>query len=211
MHRLILWTTAIAVAALNGCAASRSIEAAAASDAQRRADIQVALDRHRAESDAIRERQTQQEREAREAADARRAAVFAPVEARVEQWKLERDQAVQDARDAFTEWQLSAQCQEHDSQAVLARILRLREYVHTEVHGGAPSITGSTARDIHAPLTFAFADECLQRRHLSTADAAYRSLIEFYVGPAYSGIRDRARLGIDDVRDARVMVRVEPE
>lgn len=59
------------------------------------------------------------------------------------------------------------------------------------------------ARERHAALAFAFAEEALNRGCLDDADRVYRRMIEFYVGAGYSGIRDRARLGVEDVRSTR--------
>lgn len=59
------------------------------------------------------------------------------------------------------------------------------------------------ARERHTALTFQYADAALHRRCLEAADRTCRRVFDFYVGALYSGIRDRARLGIDDVRAAR--------
>ena len=59
------------------------------------------------------------------------------------------------------------------------------------------------ARQWHTDLTFRFANHAVENGCLDHADQVYRRLIEFYAGPAYSGIRDRARLGIEDVRAAK--------
>lgn len=59
------------------------------------------------------------------------------------------------------------------------------------------------ARDRHTELAFAFADEALSRNCLDSADRVYRDHSTFHVGATYSGIRDRAKLGIEDVRSRR--------
>ena len=46
-------------------------------------------------------------------------------------------------------------------------------------------------------------DGALKSGCLDVADQAYRRIISYYTGSAYAGIRDRAKLGIDDVRSAR--------
>jgi hypothetical protein len=59
------------------------------------------------------------------------------------------------------------------------------------------------ARERHTSLAFALADGALKNGCLDAADHAYRRIISYYTGSAYSGIRDRAKLGVDDVRAAR--------
>ena len=59
------------------------------------------------------------------------------------------------------------------------------------------------ARDRHTDLSFKYADSALSKSCLDEAEAAYKSIINFYVGGFYAGIRDRARVGLDDVREAR--------
>ena len=59
------------------------------------------------------------------------------------------------------------------------------------------------ARDRHTDLSFRYADAALHKNCLDRSDRVYRDLIHFYVGGTYSGIRDRARVGIDDVRARR--------
>lgn len=58
-------------------------------------------------------------------------------------------------------------------------------------------------RERHTSLGFAFAEEAMRKGALDSADRVYRRMVEFYVGNAYSGIRDRARIGIDDLRARR--------
>lgn len=59
------------------------------------------------------------------------------------------------------------------------------------------------SKNQHRELAFGFADESLKRECLDNADTTYRSLVNFYIGGAYVGIRDRAKIGIDDVRSAK--------
>lgn len=59
------------------------------------------------------------------------------------------------------------------------------------------------SKDHHTEIAFSFADKAKNKRCLDIADQQYRDLIDMYVGSAYSGIRDRAKIGIDDVREAR--------
>lgn len=59
------------------------------------------------------------------------------------------------------------------------------------------------ARQRHTALAFGYAEAALKKRCLDAADRICRGLVHFYVGAAYSGMRDRARICIDDVRDAR--------
>lgn len=55
----------------------------------------------------------------------------------------------------------------------------------------------------HQNLSFEFADSALKKGCLDDANIVYRDIVNMYVGQAYGGIRDRARLGIDDVRAAK--------
>ena len=57
--------------------------------------------------------------------------------------------------------------------------------------------------DYHTTMVFEFGDTAFEKRCLDDADWAYRHVIRTYTGTAYSGIRDRARLGVEDVRVAR--------
>jgi hypothetical protein len=92
--------------------------------------------------------------------------------------------------------------------AVLARIVELERQVSL-FHAAGVSYDEATARDQHTAVAFAFAEEAIRRKDLNVAVRVYRRLIEFYVGGTYSGIRDRARLGIDDVRESRRNVKAE--
>lgn len=52
-------------------------------------------------------------------------------------------------------------------------------------------------------IQFALAQAALTQKCLDLADGIYRDIIQTYTGSAYAGIRERARVGLDDVRDAR--------
>lgn len=60
------------------------------------------------------------------------------------------------------------------------------------------------SRERHLDLAFGFADTALTKGDLEAADHVYRGLIAFYVGGTYDGIRDRAMLGLRDIRYAEV-------
>ena len=55
------------------------------------------------------------------------------------------------------------------------------------------------------PLTASFrlsvADKALKKQCLDIADDQYRQVMSIYTGSAYSALRDRAKIGIDDVRE----------
>ncbi len=59
------------------------------------------------------------------------------------------------------------------------------------------------ACDQYTDLAFTYADNALKRREFDTADRAYRDIISLLVGSSYSGIRERAKIGLDDIREAR--------
>lgn len=93
-------------------------------------------------------------------------------------------------------------CQNADSAQVETNIAELQDLV------GSFNLTGirdleNTARQRHTALAFGYADSALGKGCLDEAEATYRELVTFYVGSAYDGIRDRATIGIDDVRTAR--------
>ncbi len=69
--------------------------------------------------------------------------------------------------------------------------------------GGTLAPYAREAKVRHQNLAFGYADAALGKNCLNTADRVYRSLITLYIGTAYAGIRDRARIGIDDVRAKR--------
>lgn len=100
---------------------------------------------------------------------------------------------------------LDATCQ---TKEIDLRVDSLRtSFVNTrnlERELGEPELINSDEyRQFHTDLSFRLADKALALGCLDTADSTYRGLIEFYVGNAYQGIRDRAKVGIDDVRAKR--------
>lgn len=56
---------------------------------------------------------------------------------------------------------------------------------------------------LHAGLAFEFADLAKDRGCLEIADRTYRDLIVAYPAAGDAGIRDRAKLGVDDIRELR--------
>jgi len=52
-------------------------------------------------------------------------------------------------------------------------------------------------------VQFALAEAALKQKCLDLAEGIFREIINFYTGNSYIGIRERARVGLDDVRDAR--------
>lgn len=106
---------------------------------------------------------------------------------------------------ALERYQASTEPENEDSRTVQAKISELEEDTANFNRVGLPSLghLEREARDRHTSLAFAFAEEALRKGALDAADRVYRRLVEFYVGNAYSGIRERARIGIDDVRARR--------
>ena len=103
---------------------------------------------------------------------------------------------------ALERYRASEGCDSADAQEVLANIAELEETVSRFHTVKSFPEYERQARDMHTNLSFAFADEALRRGCLDDADRVYRGLVAFYTGGAYAGIRDRAKLGIDDVRAA---------
>ncbi len=52
-------------------------------------------------------------------------------------------------------------------------------------------------------IQFRLAETALKQKCPDIADRVYRDIIANYTGASYAGIRDRARVGLDDVREAR--------
>ena len=64
----------------------------------------------------------------------------------------------------------------------------------------------SSHRDIHRMkmgVHFSLADAAKEKNFYDIADNLYRDIITTYTGSSYAGIRDRAKLGIDDIKEAR--------
>ncbi len=108
----------------------------------------------------------------------------------------------QEASAALSVWQESEGCMGQERDDVLAKMKSLEDNVSFWNRARVFSAYESEARSQHAEVAFAFADESLNRGCLDDADKTYRRLLELYAG-ADSGIRDRAKLGIEDVRAAR--------
>jgi len=72
----------------------------------------------------------------------------------------------------------------------------------------AARVTASLAPDLElrriaADLTLDIAESALKHDCLDFADKVYRSVISTYVGSGYAAHRQRAQIGIDDVRAAK--------
>ena len=108
---------------------------------------------------------------------------------------------------ALSRFTAASDCTNTDASAVKANIAKLLDDVSEYYRIGYFGYRYQRDRGYHTSLTFGFADAALAKGCLDDADKMYRSLISLYVGAAYSGIRDRAKLGIDDVRIAKRAVR----
>lgn len=109
---------------------------------------------------------------------------------------------------ALSRFTAASDCTNTDASAVKANIAKLQDHVSKWNRIGRFAYRYQReASERHTSLTFGFADAALAKGCLDDADKMYRSLISLYVGAAYSGIRDRAKLGIDDVRIAKRAVR----
>ena len=54
-----------------------------------------------------------------------------------------------------------------------------------------------------ASFRLAVADKALKKGCFDIADKQYRQVMSIYSGSSYSALRDRAKIGIEDIRDAR--------
>lgn len=89
---------------------------------------------------------------------------------------------------------------------IVAELKKQADLLHRVSTGSAiPALLDKATRSKahHTEIAFSFADKARGKGCLDIADQQYRELIDMYVGSAYSGIRDRAKIGIDDVREAR--------
>jgi len=108
--------------------------------------------------------------------------------------------------EALERYRASEGCDSPDGREVLAKIAELEESVSLFHQVQSFPQYEREARARHTELAFAFADEALRRDCLDDADRVYRGIVAFYTGNAYAGLRDRAMLGIDDVRARRTAV-----
>ena len=105
--------------------------------------------------------------------------------------------------EALQTYQANGDCATAASAKVEAMIDKLKTQISWFRRMKTVAAYEREARDRHTDLAFRYADTALSKNCLDEADRAYRDLIHFYVGGAYGGIRDRARIGIDDVRARR--------
>lgn len=113
-----------------------------------------------------------------------------------------RAEPYREGKTALSEYAATTPCDGAHAAAVERSIGELEGMVE-DFHAVRISNYEETARQRHVELAFDYASTALDKGCLDAADDTYRRLISFYVGSAYSGIRDRARIGIDDVRAAR--------
>lgn len=113
--------------------------------------------------------------------------------------------AYADALSAADRYAKVPEAENTDSREVEARLADLEKelVLFNRVSGSTLRSAETETRSRHTKLAFALADAALAKGALDVADRTYRRLVEFYVGNAYSGIRDRARMGVDDVRSRR--------
>ena len=108
-----------------------------------------------------------------------------------------------DGLEALRTYQASGECTTAAAANVEAMIDKLKTQIRWFHRMKSAASLERQARDRHTALAFSYADAALRKNCLDEADRAYRDLVHFYVGGAYGGIRDRARVGIDDVRVRR--------
>ena len=126
-----------------------------------------------------------------------------PVEGVTEQQAAaNRAQPYTDGLNALQSYLASGECATAAATEIETMIDELKTMT-SQFHTVGMNSLARQARDRHTDLSFRYADAALQKSCLDQADRVYRDLIHFYVGGAYSGIRDRARVGIDDVRARR--------
>ena len=112
--------------------------------------------------------------------------------------------AYQEALAAVERYRKSSESENADSKTIEGRLSSLEQEAQALTSlGGSLAGEARETRSRHTQLAFAYADAALEKGALEVADRTYRRLIDFYVGAAYSGIRDKARIGIDDVRSKR--------
>lgn len=111
---------------------------------------------------------------------------------------------------ALEQYRATADCANDTRDVVIKNILLLR-VAFSLIHEAQVYETSRILQQYHTDLAFAFAEEALKRKCFDDADMMYRSMIKFYVGSSYGGVRDRARIGIDDVRTARATAQVPSE
>ena len=108
-----------------------------------------------------------------------------------------------DGLEALQTYQANGECATAAAAKIEAMIDKLKAQTTTFHRLSTLASYEREARERHTALAFSYADAALHKNCLDQADRVYRDLIHFYVGGAYGGIRDRARVGIDDVRARR--------
>ena len=103
---------------------------------------------------------------------------------------------------ALNRYSAESKCDNQHSSIVQDKISELEYTVSTFKKFGMSKYIPQ-AREMHTSLAFNYANEALKKGCLNDSVLIYRRLFTFYTGSAYSGIRDNAKLGMEDVRVAR--------
>ncbi len=103
---------------------------------------------------------------------------------------------------ALNRYTAESRCDNQHSTIVQDKISELEKTVSTFKKFGMSRYVPQ-ARDMHTYLAFGYANEALKKGCLNDSISIYQRLFTFYTGSAYSGIRDSAKLGIEEVRVAR--------
>lgn len=145
-------------------------------------------------------------------------ALVVPSEAQIP--KTEAEAAANRAR-PFIEGKAAIERQRNSDHWNVPLAATIERYIQTlkkdcsdwnDLSGGGRYFTeiAATAKDRLSELSFEYAELALKRNQLTVADSVYRDLISFFVGSTYSGIRERAKIGLDDVREAKKALELPP-
>ncbi len=130
----------------------------------------------------------------------------APVKAQgvsQEQAVANRAKPYLEGMEAVRQFSSESGCDGESVATAQASIRKLAGLENMRALGGSLAYLGVEATERRWEVQFGLADAAKSKGCLDLADGLYRELVTVYVGSAYSGVRDRARLGIDDVRAAR--------
>ena len=120
----------------------------------------------------------------------------------VEQAEENRSRPYVEGVAALNRYSAESNCDNQHSSVVRVKISELEGTVSTFTKFGMSRYVPQ-ARDMHTSLAFGYANKALKKGCLNDSILIYQRLFTFYAGSAYSGIRDSAKLGIEEVRVAR--------